>query len=156
MGGLVEDAYVAGMLGALNLRFAPGDGIKEMAALQKEFDIFSGKHSFRDVLRLLNIGPAENWSQRRGWYKYLESLDKMDSDKAGQKAGAKIVAALRKHLTSTAPAPVYFTAHSSGKNPNVVIKERDKPLVYSTVEYLTISLPMTAVEKDRARRRAGA
>ena len=154
MGGFTQDIYVAGMLEVVNLRFAPGDAIDEMIALQKEFDIFCEGRSVRSIFALLNIGPTENWAQRRGWYKFLSSLTGLPSDKRDQTADQRIVSALRTHLASKEPLPVYFTAHASSKNPGVYIKSRGTPLVYSTQEYLIISLPMTAVEKDREKRRA--
>jgi len=105
MGGFTYDFYVSGMLESVNLRFAPGDGIKEMIALQKEFDIFSEGRSVRNIFALLNIGPTENWAQRRGWYRFLSSLTELPSDKRDQNADQRIVSALRAHLASRKPCP---------------------------------------------------
>ena len=155
MGGFMKDVLVGVPLDDLNQRFGPVDGIKEMAALQKAFGVFSPQHSLKDSLALLNIGPVENWSERRGWYKYLESLKNLPSDNAGQNAHDRIVEALKSHLESRDPLPVHFTAHSTAHNPGVLISPSKTALAYSTQDFLTISLPMTAVEKDRAKRRVG-
>lgn len=155
MGGFMKDVLVGGTLDDLNQRFGPVDGIKEMAALQKAFGVFSPQHSLKDSLALLNIGPVENWPERRGWYKYLDSLKTLPSDNGDQNAHDRIVGALKSHLESRDPLPVHFTAHSTAHNPGVLISPSKTALAYSTQDFLTISLPMTAVEKDRAKRRAG-
>jgi hypothetical protein len=154
MGGFTKDILVGGMLHDLNQRFGPVDGIKEMAGLQKTFGVFSPQHSLKDSLALLNIGPVENWSERRGWYKYLDSLKNLPSDKSGQSAHDRIVEALGSHLASRDPLPVHFVSHSTSTNQGVRISQTHTPLPHSTQEFLTISLPMTPVEKDRAKRRA--
>lgn len=155
MGGLVEDSYVPGLLNNLNLRFGPGDPIKEMAALQKEFDIFSSKHDLVSSFALLNIGPSTNWSLRRGWFKFVRSLKDMPSDQRGETGEQRIINVLRKNLVpGAALLPVYFSSHSSKKTSGVFVKNPDEPFAYSTVSYITISLPMTPIEKDRLKRRA--
>ena len=88
MGGFVSDNYVSGLLDQLNLRFAPGDAIKEMVALQKEFNVFSEDHALWESFALLNIGRMESWRDRRGWYRYLTSLRDAPSDRKGVKAHA--------------------------------------------------------------------
>jgi hypothetical protein len=118
MGGFLPDHHVPRHIDRINHRFSPDDGIKEMAALHKQFNLFSGQHSLRDAFKLLNIASIENWAHRRKWFDYL-----------------------------------HFTSHSSSQNPGVFVKKPHKPLHFSTQEYLTISLPMTRIEKNRQRRR---
>ena len=155
MGGFMKDVLVGGTLDDLNQRFGPVDGIKEMAALQKAFGVFSPQHSLKDSLALLNIGPVENWSGAAR----LVQIPRLPQDPAiGQwrpNAHDRIVEALKSHLESRDPLPVHFTAHSTAHNPGVLISPSKTALAYSTQDFLTISLPMTAVEKDRAKRRTG-
>ncbi len=155
MGGYTRDIVVGSILDDLNQRFGPDDGIKEMAGLQRAFGVFSPQHPLKDSFALLNIGPVENWPQRRGWYRYLnEDLRKLPSDIDGQSAHDRLAAVLGSHLTSRNPLPVHFTVHSSDENPGLRVSETGTPLVYSTQEFLTISFPTKSVERDRARRRA--
>jgi hypothetical protein len=156
MGGFVQDHLVPGFLEDLNLRFGPGDSIKEMAKLQEEFGIFSEQHSLKESFGLLNIGPLENWAQRRGWNRYLDSLKKLPSDRSGQSAHDRIVAVLQANLGSKDLKPVYFTSHvTAARAPGVLVRPEERPLVFSAQSYLTISLPMMVVEKDRRKRRVG-
>ena len=156
LGDFVKDQLVPGLVCQLNLRFAPGDGIREMAALQKQFKIFHRKNSLRDSFALLNSGPIENWAQRRGWYEYLDDLKTRPSDVRSQNGHNRIISALAKHLASRepVPAPVCFKFHASSENPGVVVIQPDVPYVFSTTSFLTISMPTTPVERDRAKRRA--
>jgi hypothetical protein len=156
MGGLVQDHLVPSFLEDLNLRFSPGDSIKEMAKLQAEFEIFSEKHSLKESFGLLNVGPLENWAQRRGWNRYLDSLKKLPSDQPGQSAHDRIVAVLQRNLESKDPRPVHFIPHViAARTPGLLVRPDEQPLVFSSQSYLTISLPMKVVEKDRGKRRAG-
>jgi hypothetical protein len=156
MGGLVPDIYVAGLLDQLNLRFGPKEAITEMIALQKEFDVFSEKHSLEHSFALLNLGPSDNWANRRGWYKYLNSLKDRPSDQANQNGHDRVISALRKHLKAGQPVPIHFRSHDSYKNNAVTVSAPAIALSYSTQEFLIISLPMTPIEKDRMKRRAKA
>ena len=97
----------------------------------------------------------ENWPQRKGWYKYLDSLKTLPSDKEGQNAHDRLVDLLGSHLASRDPEPVHFTVHSSHQDPGLRVTDPCAPLAYSTQEFLTVSFPTTAVERDRAKRRAG-
>jgi hypothetical protein len=45
MGQRIRDTYVHSNLCQLNLRFGPDGPIEEMISLQKEFKIFSERHS---------------------------------------------------------------------------------------------------------------
>ena len=157
MGDKVPDVIVAGLLDRLNLRFAPGDAIVEMIALQKAFDVFSTQHSLRESFGLLNLGPINNWRDRRGWYKYLDLLRQRPSDKKGVNGEERVITVLRTHLANGEAIPVHFTSHNFDKDPQVKVSSRPKlALVYSTQQFLVISLPMTPIEKDRTKRRAKA
>jgi hypothetical protein len=155
MGGFMKDSHVATVLDDMNHRFGPDDGVKEMAGLQKTFGVFSRKHSLKDSFGLLNIGPVENWPQRKGFYKYLDSLKTLPSDKDGQSAHDRLIDVLSTHLASPNPLPVHFTAHSTDEKPGLHVRKSHTPHPYSTQEYFTISFPTTAVEKNRDKRRPG-
>ncbi|MBN9562239.1 MAG: hypothetical protein J0H14_16170 [Alphaproteobacteria bacterium] len=141
MGGFVEDNHVPGILWDLNQRFGPGDGINEMVALQQNFAVFSPQHSLRDSFSLLNIGPVENWRQRRGWYVYLDSLKAMPSDEPGKYAHDRLIEVLDNNLRSANPQPVHFTVHSISDDPGLRVSAGAQPLAYSVQVFLTISFP---------------
>jgi hypothetical protein len=155
MGGFVPDINVAGLLDQLNLRFGPNEAITEMIALQREFNVFSEEHSLEHSFALLNLGPSNHWSHRRGWYKYLNSLKQHPSDRDDQNGHDRVISAVRDHLAKGQPIPVHFTSHDANKDKRVKVFARPRPaLIYSTQMFLVISLPMTPIEKDRMKRRA--
>ncbi|MDJ0944952.1 MAG: hypothetical protein QNJ30_15905 [Kiloniellales bacterium] len=156
MGGRLPDINVGGLLEQLNLRFGPNDAIKEMLVLQKEFGIFSEEHSLKQSFALLNLAPGNNWAHRRGWYEYLvKDLKACPSDKKDMSGEDRIISVLQRHLEKGEPIPVHFTTHDSRKDPRVKVSPRPKlALTYSTENFLVISLPMTPIEKNRAKRRA--
>jgi hypothetical protein len=137
-----DDDYISSLFDLMNLRFAVGDAIKEMVALQKEFQIFKPKGSFKNSVALLNLGGFWNWRVRKRWYSLLENLKNCPSDEEGQNGNDRIVAALAEHLASRDALPVYFTAHDSRKDKRVIVKDGAKPIFYIEQEYMTISLPM--------------
>jgi len=141
MGGFVRDTYVPGILWDLNQRFGPGDGINEMVTLQQTFSVFSPQRSLRDSFSLLNIGPVENWPQRKGWYAYLDSLKAMPSDESGKYAHDRLIEVLDDNLRSPDPQPVHFTVHSISNDPGLRVTPGDNPLAYSVQVFLTISFP---------------
>ena len=161
MGGYVPDINVGGLLEQLNLRFGPKEAITEMAAVQKEFNVFSPEHSLADSFALLNLGPTNNWSHRRGWYRYLKSLNKMPCRIEGSRRSTKnghdhLISVLAEHLAQKNPAPVHFTSHSTKDKGYITISSKPRRVLpYSTCEFLVVSLPMTPIEKDRAKRRSG-
>jgi hypothetical protein len=153
MGGLVADEYVGGLFNQLNLRFAPGAAIMEMIALQAEFRVFSPEHSLEASFALLNIGPLENWSTRRGWYKFLNGLQGKPSDQPKVSGHDRIIAALADNLATRDAVPVLFVSHATTKDDRVKVSKPMQSLSYSSTEYLTISFPLTRIEKDRMKRR---
>ena len=69
MGGMVSDSTTRDMIAQINARFEAGDAILEMVALQKEFKIFSPKHSLYASWLVLNIkvsNPRER-AQCKNW-----------------------------------------------------------------------------------------
>jgi hypothetical protein len=153
-----DDVYIESMFDLLNLRFCPTPrprasewlgGIEEMAALQKQFEIFQRDRSFRDSIALLNAGGFWNSRAKKRWYDLLSTLGELPSNQRGQTGNDAIVNALITNLGSPNPLPVYFTAHDSRLDDRVVVRDRDRPLFYLEQDYLTISLPL------RPRRRRG-
>lgn len=151
MGELIGeyDVLISGLLNKLNVRFAPSEeghedvsGIQELAALHKEFGIFSEKHSFRSCVAVLNLAGSENWELKKRWYKLLDSLTKIPSDKEGQSGNDRIISTLKDNLESKTPVPVYFTSHDSRQDRRVLVKTDDSPVFYLTRKFITISLPM--------------
>ena len=140
MGGLVEDKYVGSMEAELNARFAPGDSLREMVALQREFGVFSGRHSLPSIAALLDLAPTDT-KARRGWFTFLRNLKRVPSDVSKVNGHDRIVTALRKNLTSKSASPVYFTHHSSKTNPAVAIAT-GTPLIFSSKTYLVVSAPV--------------
>jgi hypothetical protein len=137
MGALVHDPNVPQAQTVLNSRFAPGDPLKEMIAIQKEFDVFSLKHSLASASSLLNIAPPEA-KDRRGWFKFCDHLKKLPSDKNGMTAHDRVITAVRDNLASAHPLPMYFTWH-----PGVRLEvSKGQALSFSKTEYVIVSAPV--------------
>lgn len=161
-----HDVYVGTMLDELNLRFAPPHGAKEqfggmeeMAALQKEFEIFKEGRSFRTSATALHLGGSANHEVKNRFYRYLGNLRRQKSNVAGENGDLAIVRALVRNLSARKPLPVYFDFHDmrgAGENKGVIIKDKARPLFYMDRDYLWISLPMRpipAAAKPAAKKR---
>lgn len=139
MGGFVADHAVNGVVTQLNDRFAPGDALKEMVAVEKEFSLFSGSHSLAHISRLLNIGPVHG-RDRKGWFKFLDSLKDVPSDARGVNGHDRIVEELNRNLRSKNALPVFFAWHSE-RNVSV---ETGTPLSFSAQQYMIVTGPARA------------
>jgi hypothetical protein len=137
MGALVHDPNVPQAQVVLNSRFAPGDPLKEMIAIQKEFDVFSLAHSLASASSLLNIAPSQA-KDRRGWFKFCNHLKDIPSDKKGTSAHDRVITAVRDNLASASPLPIYFTWHPGTK----LEVSKGHPLSFSKTQYLIISAPV--------------
>ncbi|WJR79525.1 hypothetical protein [Bradyrhizobium sp. NP1] len=139
MGALVEDPSVGTIINVLDNRFAPGDPIKEMIAVQKEFDVFNVKeHSLKSICKLLNLALPDP-KNRRGWFKYCDHLRSIPSDRKDVTAHDRIITALKENLESKSPLPVKFAWHPGTK---LEVKVGDRPFIFSKDEYLLISAPI--------------
>jgi hypothetical protein len=138
MGALVEDPHVPGLQTLLNNRFAPGDAIKEMVALQKEFKVFEISHSLRSIARLINVVPTDS-KARASWLKYIGHLKDVPSETQGVSAHDRIIMALKENLESKSFLPVWFGWHVGTK---LTVTRDDQPLVFSKTKYLRISVPV--------------
>ena len=81
MGRMVSDSATRDVIAQINARFEAGEAIQEMVALQKEFKIFSSKHSLYDSWLLLNI-KASDPKERARWKTWAEVYmkEKVPSD----------------------------------------------------------------------------
>lgn len=155
-----NDILIGSMLDQLNLRFAPPQGkektyggIDEMAALQKEFNIFKKGRPFAKSVAVLNLAAYNN-DAKNHWHDLLGSLDRHKSNRGKLNGDQAIVDALVKNLAAKNPSPVYFTSHDmrqGGESKNVLITEKGRPVFYIERDYLVISLPMKPWEGSAQR-----
>jgi hypothetical protein len=136
-----DDYFIEPLLDVLNMRFAPGRPIKEMAQLQKRFQVFQNGRSFGDSVRLINAVGDDRRANGR-WYQLLGWLLEVGSD-TEQNGSDSIVSALMETLGARVPDPVYFTYHIATKNnPRVEIKTKNVAVEFMQDRFLTISLPL--------------
>jgi hypothetical protein len=140
MGAFVGHRHIPHTQARMNFRFAHGDGLKEMVAFQKHFEVFSHKHPLSRSFSLVDAVPHDA-KERRGFLRYLDRMANVGSNVKGQNGHAAIVAALKKNLESKSPLPVHFTYHVDPQGSQKVKISTSRPLAYSAVKYLTISFP---------------
>ena len=82
-----NDILIGSMLDQLNLRFAPPQGkemthggIEEMAALQKEFEIFKKGRPFAKSVAVLNLSAYNN-DAKNHWHDLLGNLNRHKSNR---------------------------------------------------------------------------
>jgi len=160
-----NDILIGSMLDQLNLRFAPPQGrektyggIAEMAALQKEFEIFKKGRPFATSVAVLNLAAYNN-DAKNHWHDLLGTLLKHKSNRGKLNGDQAIVDALVKNLKSKTPLPVYFTSHDMRKGEEakkVLITEKGRPVFYIERDYLVVSFPMKPWDEDAGRQAAGA
>jgi len=138
MGGFVPSGSVYGSQTALNIRFAAGDAIKEMVALQKEFRVFSARHDLKASASLLGLAPDQE-PQRKQWLKYLDHLKTLPSDVMDENGHDRIRSALQDNLEGKG-APVYFSFHDAKKNAAVTVGT-GKPVIFLDISHLVVSVP---------------
>lgn len=146
MGAMIKDSTTLDVLVQLNRRF-DADALGEMVALQKEFDVFSAKHSLRQSFALLGIVPVE-WSERKRWYRFLDHLKTYKSDLSGVDGHDRVVKAFKDNLESTQPLPVSITCHSAADDPRVTVSQ-GRPVVFSVETHVILSIPTTPGREAR-------
>jgi hypothetical protein len=140
MGGIVKRQKTPGeVLHHLNTRFAPGEPLQEMVQIQKEFQVFSSKNSLQQSYRLLNVGPID-YTERPGYYRYLERMKQVPSDMTGVNGHDRIVKARQENLESSSPLPMFNKTHKGSDDKRVTVT-RGKPIPHEDQEYLIISTP---------------
>lgn len=159
-----HEIYFGTFFDRFNDRFGPSEpkqpsvwnsgGIAEIAALQKEFEIFRRRRPFLDSAALLGLtGPASGPAKDR-WLEYLSRLPKMDSDKAGVSGDQRIVEALVENFRRDGPLPCFMRAYDGRtREPGLVLVTEEQPVFYlESVTFLTISLPMRPEGPKRSAR----
>lgn len=159
-----HDIYVEDLLGQMNVRFGPSSGkkslfggIAEMAALQKEFDLFKPGRPFGTSVAVLNIGAA-NVDARNRLLSYFGHLAEYDSNVAKKNGDEAIVAALLENFAQKKPAPVYFTYHdmrAAKGNTRVLVNAKTRPVTFFKLDYLTVSFPTREAGEGPRRKKAG-
>ncbi|MCR5884697.1 hypothetical protein LRS03_18315 [Rhizobacter sp. J219] len=136
MGAFVPPMIAFHMEGEVNLRFAEGDPIAEMAALQAEFGLFNPEHSLRSAAAILGLAPLYGEARLR-WFDYMDYLDGLDV--ANSPLGLRET--LRQNLESGDVRPVHFQYHGSD-NPVILVTPSGGTVPLSSVSYLHISVPV--------------
>jgi hypothetical protein len=151
MGGLVKRQSTPGeILHKVNTRFAPGEPLKEMVQIQKEFQVFSPKNSLQQACRVLGLGPTDH-DERALYYKYLDRLKRVPSDLPGINGHDRIVKARQENLESSSPLPMYNKTHRAADDKRVTVS-RGKPIPHENQEYLVVSIPTVPSEPIGASR----
>ena len=76
MGDITRDDTVAEIQYQMNRRFAPGEPLREMVAIQKEFRIFSEQDPLKQAYRLLHIVPSD-FREREQYFRFSGSPEKL-------------------------------------------------------------------------------
>ena len=151
MGGITRDDTVAEIQYQMNSRFAPGEPLREMVAIQKEIRIFSENYSLRQAYRLLHIVPHD-FRERERWFKYLDLLKRFPSDQIGVNGHDRIVKARQENLESDVPLPMFIQTHLAADEHRVTVS-RGRPIPHDMQDYVVISIPtVPAGDRDRAAR----
>ncbi len=149
-----HEIYFGTFFDQFNDRFGPSaprqpsvwssGGIAEIAALQKEFEIFRKGRPFLDSAALLGLTGHFSGPAKDRWVEYLAKLPKMQSDRDGISGDQRIVEALVENLRRDAPLPCYMRAYDGRtRGPGLVLVTEEQPVFYlESVTFVTISLPM--------------
>ena len=140
MGARIKDSTTSDVLVQLNRRFEI-ETLSELVALQREFKIFSAKHSLRQSFALLGIVPADA-SERARWYSFLDFLKTYKSDLKDVNGHDRVVKLFKNNLESARPLPVHVTCHAAADDARVKVSE-GQPIVFSLEKYAVLSIPTT-------------
>jgi hypothetical protein len=132
----------------LSTRFDP-EHLSEMVALQKEFKVFSPKHSLRQSFALLGIVPGDA-KERQGWYRFLDFLPKYKSDQPNVNGHDRMVKAIQKNLESKTPLPMAMICHAANDDLQLTVSQ-GRPYVFSAEDHIIISIPTTPRGQPRPR-----
>ena len=155
MGAFIRDSTTLDILAQLNQRFSAGPAITELAALQKQFQIFAAEHDLRSSYDLIGIRPLED-RERRRWHRFLEELKTYRSDRKGVNGHDRIIAAYVENFRRAEPLPIFTQCHPAKDDPRVFI-QTGYPIVFSREQHLIKSIPIIpagkAPPKPREKRR---
>lgn len=164
MGDMLRDPATAHVIYQLNNRFGPGDAIREMAAVHREFGVFAETSSLRRAFRAVHIVPEDS-ADRRKWFRYLDSLNDYTSDQSAVNGHDRWLNAIRENLESARPTPMHTRTHLSRDEPRLVVT-RGRAVPHENQDYIIVSVPtipsgeaprpsVTAARAKRASRRGG-
>ena len=140
MGALIKDSTTLDILVQLNKRF-DADALQEMVMLQKEFGVFSSRHTLHHSFALLGIVPVD-WSERKRWYRFLDHLKQYPSDLPNVNGHDRIVKAFKDNLEAEHPLPISIRCHAAVEEPKVTVT-RGRPIVFSLDTHAIVSIPTT-------------
>ena len=140
MGRMIKDSTTLDILVQLNKRF-DSDALPEMITLQKEFGVFSSKHSLQQSFALLGIVPAD-LAERKRWYKFLELLKTYPSDLPNVNGHDRVVKAFKDGLETARPIPLSIRCHAAKEDAKVLVSE-GRPIVFSLETHSIVSIPTT-------------
>jgi hypothetical protein len=146
MGAMIKDSTTLDIVVQLNKRFEP-DALTEMVELQREFGVFSLRHSLQQSFALLGIVPAD-WSERRRWYKFLEFLKTYSSDLSSVNGHDRVIKAFQDNLESEKPLPISIVCHAASDDARVTVSE-GRPVVFSLDTHVMVSIPTTPGREAR-------
>jgi len=141
MGRFHDDSTTRHVVHKINSRFAAGDAITEMAALHKQFRVFTATNRLKDSSALLGIVP-DHPGERKDWGNYLDQvLRTYDSDIAGTNGHDRIVKAYEDNFNRPSPLPVHTTLHPMNNDKRVIVTQ-GKPDPLAPVDHVVISIPV--------------
>ncbi|MGC2083766.1 MAG: hypothetical protein WA702_10505 [Bradyrhizobium sp.] len=146
MGGLLKDSTTLDILMQLNKRFEP-EALSEMVELQREFEVFSGRHSLQQSFKLLGIVPND-WAERRRWYRFLDHLKTYPSDVTDMTGHDRVIHAFKENLESEKPLSVSIVCHAATDDPRVIVSQ-GRAVVFSLDMHVIISIPTTPGREAR-------
>jgi hypothetical protein len=144
MGSYVSHSCTIDLIAQKNNRFAAGDAIREMVALQREFKIFTAQHSLYSSFTLLNI-KASNPSEQAGWRNFLDLIRTYSSDREGVNGHDRWVQAYQENLEIEPESnvlPMHVTVHSN-EDPKVRVYT-EKPTILIPDDHVIVSIPVIA------------
>lgn len=156
MGMLIaqHEGYFESFFQHFNSRFGPTEkgsglvwrwgGIAEIAALQKQFQIFRPDRPFIESAALLGLGGLASGPAKDRWIEYLGRLSGMETNVPGVNGDQLIVKSLADNLEQKEPLPCFMEAHDGRlREPGLVLVETGTPLFYlERTKFLVIKLPM--------------
>ena len=141
---MVSDSATRDVIAQINARFEAGEAIAEMAALQREFKIFSPEHSLHRSWQLLNI-KASDPAERPRWQYWTEHyLRTLPSDLPEVNGHDRLVKAFQENLESANPLPMFYKHHLDREDHRVLVS-RGGGALHSTAEHIVMSIPIIPV-----------
>jgi hypothetical protein len=146
MGMMIKDSTTLDIIVQLNKRFET-EALPEMVELQREFGVFSLRHSLQQSFALLGIVPAD-WSERRRWYKFLDHLRTYPSDLDKVNGHDRVIQAFKDDLEAEKALPVSIVCHAAADDPRVTVSE-GRPVIFSVEKHVMVSIPTTPGREAR-------